>query len=53
MPKGLTVNVQADTTQLDETIEKLSRLKELLGEANDLIGSMCDIHISVSAKVIR
>lgn len=36
----LTIKIEADTSGLDAAIEKADRLKKLLQEANDLIGSL-------------
>ena len=38
--KGITVEIDADASGLDDAIEKAERLKSLLQEANDLIGSL-------------
>ncbi|QNK41853.1 DUF6273 domain-containing protein [Caproicibacter fermentans] len=38
--RGITIEIGADTSGLDDAIEKAERLKSLLQEANDLIGSL-------------
>lgn len=42
----ITFSVNADTTPLDQVIEKTNRLKELLSEVNSIIGSLDKININ-------
>lgn len=39
-PSTVIINISADTSELDDAIKKAERLKSLLQEANDIIGSL-------------
>lgn len=48
--KKANVIFQSDTKQLDTLIKKLNRIKELLIEVNDMIGSIQNIDIQLKVN---